>query len=223
MARKTKEDTEHTHAALLDAAEQVFFERGVSQTTLNDIATAAGMTRGAIYWHFKDKTALLQALFDRAMLPMEALLTELSVNMETDPLGTMRQIMVKALSTMAQSERQQKVNTILLHRCENTGDAASAIALEQQYREECFGQVGQILAAAVDQGQLPVDTDTGAAAHTLHAFMVGTIHEWLQDTQRYCLLVQAPAMVDMLIAGLRACPPRRVGPALPAAPVSLQA
>jgi TetR/AcrR family acrAB operon transcriptional repressor len=210
MARKTKEDAEHTHTALLDAAEQVFYDRGVSQTTLNDIATAAGMTRGAIYWHFKDKTALLQALFDRAMLPMEALLTELSGNLEADPLGTMRQIMVKALTTLAQSERQQKVNTILLHRCENTGDAAKAIAMEQQHREECFCHVVEILAKAVQQGQLPLDTDISVAAHTLHAFMVGTIHEWLQDTQRYCLLTQAPAMVDMLLAGLRACPPRTV-------------
>jgi TetR/AcrR family acrAB operon transcriptional repressor len=210
MARKTKEDAEHTHTALLDAAEQVFYDRGVSQTTLNDIATAAGMTRGAIYWHFKDKTALLQALFDRAMLPMEALLTELSVNMDTDPLGTLRQIMVKALTSLAQSERQQKVNTILLHRCENTGDAAKAMALEQQYREECFCQVGEILTKAVQQGQLPTETDVNVASHTLHAFMVGTIHEWLQDTQRYCLLTLASDMVDMVIAGLRACPPRRV-------------
>ena len=208
MARKTKEDAEHTHTALLDAAEQVFYEHGVAQTTLNDIAIAAGMTRGAIYWHFKDKTALLQALFDRAMLPMEALLTELSSNLVADPLGTMRQIMVKALTTLAQSERQQKVNTILLHRCENTGDAAGAISREQQHREECFCQVGEILGTAVQQGQLPADTDINAAAQTLHAFMVGTIHEWLQDTQRYCLLKQAPGMVDMIMAGLKACPPR---------------
>jgi TetR/AcrR family acrAB operon transcriptional repressor len=36
------------------------------------------MTRGAIYWHFKDKNALFQAMCDRAFLPMEALLNEIS-------------------------------------------------------------------------------------------------------------------------------------------------
>ena len=48
MARKNKEDTEHTYALLLDAAESVFTQKGVAATTLNDIAVAAGMTRGAI-------------------------------------------------------------------------------------------------------------------------------------------------------------------------------
>ena len=62
MVRKTKEDTEQTYTALLDAAERVFKDKGVAAATLNDIAGAAGMTRGAIYWHFKDKEELFDAL-----------------------------------------------------------------------------------------------------------------------------------------------------------------
>ena len=48
MARRTKEDALATRTALLDAAERVFLQRGVSRTSLADIAQAAGVTRGAL-------------------------------------------------------------------------------------------------------------------------------------------------------------------------------
>ena len=122
MARKTKEDAERTYVALLDAAEQLFFDKGVARTTLADIAAAAGMTRGAIYWHFKDKSAVLQALFEQAMLPMEAMLAELDICSEVDPLGALRQINIQSLVTLAQSPKQQRVFSIMFHKCENLGE-----------------------------------------------------------------------------------------------------
>lgn len=60
MARKTKQQAEETRQEILDAAIKTFSERGVSATSLADIAKAAGVTRGAIYWHFKNKVDLFQ-------------------------------------------------------------------------------------------------------------------------------------------------------------------
>jgi len=65
MARKTKEDVEKTYHALLDAATMLFNENGVSNTTLNDIAETAGMTRGAVYWHFRNKDTVIMELWER--------------------------------------------------------------------------------------------------------------------------------------------------------------
>ncbi|MBV5333220.1 TetR family transcriptional regulator, partial [bacterium] len=65
MARKTKEEAQETRKAILDAAETVFQERGVSRTSLAEIATAAGVTRGAIYWHFANKAELFDAMIQR--------------------------------------------------------------------------------------------------------------------------------------------------------------
>lgn len=59
MARRTKEDAEKTREALLDAAERVFLRRGVSTSTLNEIAKEAGLTRGALYWHFEDRKSVV--------------------------------------------------------------------------------------------------------------------------------------------------------------------
>src|SRR5882757_7288734 len=65
MARRTKAEAEETRQKILDAAERLFFIDGVSRTSLEHIATAAGVTRGAIYWHFKNKLELFEALHER--------------------------------------------------------------------------------------------------------------------------------------------------------------
>jgi hypothetical protein len=64
MARKTKEEADKTRHLLLDAAEHLFWEQGVSKTTLASIAEYAGLTRGAIYWHFDNKADLFNAMCD---------------------------------------------------------------------------------------------------------------------------------------------------------------
>jgi AcrR family transcriptional regulator len=61
-----------TRERLLDAAQALFREHGVTRTSLAEVATAAGMTRGAVYWHFKDKADLFRAMCDRATLPLDA-------------------------------------------------------------------------------------------------------------------------------------------------------
>ncbi|MES2047995.1 MAG: TetR family transcriptional regulator [Pseudomonadota bacterium] len=206
MARKTKEEAQETYVALLDAAEQVFSEKGVTRTTLNDVAIAAGMTRGAIYWHFKDKTALFQAMCDRAFLPMDALLHEIISAPGKDPLVALRQMTVHFFKQVASDQRQRKVFDIIFHRCEKTEDMVF-FALEQEKRAECLSQMKSILCYAVSQGKLPADTDTAIAIHAIHSYLIGVIHEWLIDTKAYDLEIQAEAMIDMFLAGLISCPP----------------
>ncbi|PHN17183.1 TetR family transcriptional regulator [Pseudomonas sp. ICMP 561] len=69
MARKPKEITDQAYTLLPDAAEVVFSRKGYSETTIHDVAQYAGVTRGAVYWHFQDKYALLQAVLGRTQLP----------------------------------------------------------------------------------------------------------------------------------------------------------
>src|SRR3954468_16837544 len=71
MVRRTKEEAQATRRHILDTAELVFEQRGVSGTSLNEIAKAAGLTRGAIYWHFQNKADLFNAMMERATLPLE--------------------------------------------------------------------------------------------------------------------------------------------------------
>ncbi|MFZ6767822.1 TetR family transcriptional regulator [Undibacterium sp. Di26W] len=206
MARKTKEEAQETYNTLIDAAEKVFAEKGVTSTTLNDVALAAGMTRGAIYWHFKDKNALFQAMCDRAFLPMEALLNEIASAPHQDPLAGIKQLNLHFLQLVTSNERQQKVFNIIFHRCEKNSELIFFSA-ENEKRIECLAKIQVLMQKAVDQGTLHADTDTWIAMQALHAYVMGIVNEWLYDTAAYCLMQHGEDMLDIFMAGLVARPP----------------
>ena len=87
MARRTKEEAAITREQLLDAAEHVFRERGVAGSSLAEVAAAAGVTRGAVYWHFRDKADLCAAMCERATLPLETMLERRRCGAHADPLA----------------------------------------------------------------------------------------------------------------------------------------
>lgn len=71
MARKTKEESQKTRDGILDAAERVFLEKGVGNTAMADLADAAGVSRGAVYGHYKNKIEVCLAMCDRAFARIE--------------------------------------------------------------------------------------------------------------------------------------------------------
>jgi TetR/AcrR family acrAB operon transcriptional repressor len=77
MARRTKAEAAATREALIDAAEEMFMAHGVARTTLEQIARHAGMTRGAVYWHFKNKADLFRAMLERVRMPFDELVQEI--------------------------------------------------------------------------------------------------------------------------------------------------
>ena len=114
MARRTKEDAEATRNALLDAAERVFYDKGVSRASLDDIAREAGATRGAIYWHFKDKVDLFAAMLERVTLPLEQSRREDGVGLGVDPVLQLRTMLHDALHAVVHDERAWRVFEIAL-------------------------------------------------------------------------------------------------------------
>jgi AcrR family transcriptional regulator len=64
-----------TRTKLLDAAAKVFSERGFAASSVDDVAAAAGMSKGAVYWNFESKDDLIEALIeDRVIAPLRALI-----------------------------------------------------------------------------------------------------------------------------------------------------
>ena len=198
-----------TRELLLDAAEREFSQRGATRTSLAEVASAAGVTRGAVYWHFRDKSDLFAAMCARAKLPMETTLERAATTPQTDPLGTLLMLMTTALTNLASDRRAQAVFEVLFHKCELTGELAPLAQRRQRERSLCLNYVERVLQQAVEAGQLPADTDTALATHALHAYMGGLMRDWVADKHAYDLATVAPMLAAMAIAGLRADPPRR--------------
>jgi len=84
MVRRTRAEMEETRAALLATARNVFREHGYAETSMDDLTAQAGLTRGALYYHFGDKKGLLAAVVDQIDDEMDQRLQTISDNAE-DP------------------------------------------------------------------------------------------------------------------------------------------
>ncbi|WP_070887663.1 TetR family transcriptional regulator [Pseudomonas sp. D1-3] len=199
MARRTKEEAEETRAQILDAAERVFYANGVSGTSLADIASAAGVTRGAIYWHFQNKVDVFQAMLDRRLLPQEELARACESEDEPDPLGNMRQLLVQLLLRMHADSECRRVGEILQYKCEYSSELGGLRQQMQVFQQECDQRIARTLRNAVNRGQLPADLDCQRAAICLHAYMDGLQAHWLLNPAAYDLQAHAHAMVDALL------------------------
>jgi TetR/AcrR family transcriptional regulator, acrAB operon repressor len=215
MARKTKLEAQVTRERLLDAAETVFRQRGVTRTSLAEVAGAAGVTRGAVYWHFKDKAALFHAMCDRATLPLDALFERAGETASAEPLQTLRELCVGALQRLAVDARTQIVFDVIFHKTEMVDELADIARSNETERCRCLSQIEDIIRRCAETGNLPPDTDPVLAAHGLNALMVVIMHQWVLDQTSYDLAAAAPALVDTYLAGLAARPPRRAPRTMP--------
>lgn len=82
--KRTKAEAEQTRDAIIAAAITVFLERGFSRATFDEIARTAGVTRGAVYWHFNSKLEIFDALERRADLPNEVFANRLRARLASD-------------------------------------------------------------------------------------------------------------------------------------------
>ena len=123
MVRRTKEEALETRSRILDAAERVFHEKGVAHAGLEDIASAAKVTRGAIYWHFRDKAELFDAMMQRVVLPAEEMLERAGAGSAEGPLELLRRATLEVLLRTARDPRMQRVFEIAYQKCEYVGDA----------------------------------------------------------------------------------------------------
>src|SRR5690554_3278114 len=87
--RRTKEEAENTRTAILVAAEMLFLKKGVSHTSLEHIAREAGVTRGAVYWHFQNKAHLFHEMLNQVRLPAEQITEHISQCDPSDPIAVL--------------------------------------------------------------------------------------------------------------------------------------
>ncbi|BAU72964.1 Transcription repressor of multidrug efflux pump acrAB operon, TetR (AcrR) family [Metapseudomonas furukawaii] len=194
---------------ILDATERVFHEKGVSRASLAEIATAAGVSRGAIYWHFENKTDLFQAMLERIRLPLEELARASEREDEPDPLGRMHQLLVRLLKRVELDPQSRRIHEILRYKVEYTEELGDLHRRMREQSIECDQRIAKALSNAVSRGQLPAGLDCRLAAVSVHAYMEGIQTNWLLAPDGYSLADEAEILVDSLMDMLRLSPALR--------------
>ncbi|HEX5792409.1 MAG TPA: TetR family transcriptional regulator [Rheinheimera sp.] len=203
MARRTKAEAESTRAAILDAAEVLFFQHGVSRTTLEKIALAANVTRGAIYWHFQNKADLFNAMLERVRLPFQTLLTEVDNNPAANPFTQIRSLMTNGLQLIASSEQHHRVLTIVFHRCEYIDELNPAVTKQDELDAQTVAVLQRAFERAEQSGLLRDGVSPRLAATALHMYIGGIISNFLLKPQQCDLHKHAGALVDVMLQGLK--------------------
>jgi len=204
VARRTRKEALETRGRILDAAERVFSRRGVSRTSLDDVARAAGVTRGAIYWHFKDKADLFGAMLARVALPMEEMLQRTSEAAGDDPLAHVRGRSVAVLRKVTGDARARRVFDVVAHKCEYVDEMAAVRRRINGMRANCLAQLESGFRHAIRRGLLPASVEPRAAAVGLHALVDGLITNWLVDPKYFADARAAERIVDRYLEGLGA-------------------
>lgn len=202
MARRTKAEAAATREALLDAAEEVFYSHGVARTSLEQIARHAGMTRGAVYWHFRNKADLFHALLERVRMPFQELVDEIEDAALVDsPLDAIRLACLNGLSRLEQP-RYRRVHAILIHRCEFFSDI-DPIAMQNEMSDECRESLIERFTQAFERGLLREDVSPRVAAELLQAILGGLFHEWLRTPERFSIRERGEVLINNLLLMVR--------------------
>lgn len=204
--RKTKAEALQTREALLSAALDVFYQRGVSRASLQEIAVAAGVTRGALYWHFKNKEDLFDALFQQ-------IFSELSNQLDADIAGRSPDIWrdfalaaEQAFVRLAGNEAHQKFCYIIHLNCEHTENNHTITQLLLQYQQLWRTRLRAVFSLCLHQQKLPPDTDIALAALYFQSLMMGLTDLWLSNPKEFDITAVAPRFIATTLAALQHSP-----------------
>ena len=174
--RRTKEDAAETARQILEAAQKLFLDSGYDNVSLDEIAAAAGVTRGAIHWHFKNKQGLLLALRHQAIGPFE----ELAENMAACPgkasLSRFNSVVFEVLCRLQKDPRQQGLSRCMLRLdialAENNPDCGKT------FRQELHAIFARIFRSVERDCGLPPPWNADSAASALYAAVDGIFVSW---------------------------------------------
>ncbi|EOI5730394.1 acrEF/envCD operon transcriptional regulator [Cronobacter malonaticus] len=198
MARRTKQEALKTRQQLIEAAIFTFAERGVAHTTLTDIAQAAQVTRGAVYWHFTSKAELFNEIWQQQLPVRDIIRPNIPEDAWRDPLRLLRETFIAGLQYIARSPRQRALLQILYRKCEFDEEMMP----ESEIRERIgFSRryVGELLRQGIADKQIAGSLDVDIMLTILHGCLSGILKNWLFEPNACDLFRQAPALVDNIL------------------------
>ena len=178
MHRK-KEQGLATRQKILEAAEDIFFEKGAALTTLEQIADRANVTRGAIYGHFKNKRMLLEHIIDSAVLPLLDIFRE---TISRDPIPSFEQLQkahVQVITDIINSAELKKRLSIAFVKCEYTEEFAYLIEQSIHYHDE-VRNIYKVFFSRMEKSGIKLAKNPEIMADALMLYVTGMLTEYFK-------------------------------------------
>ena len=202
--RRTRRESERTRRGILAAARKVFARQGVTRTTFEEIAAAAGVTRGAIYWHFADKTELFFAMREQVAVPMIDQIDLALLRADgSDPLCGVERFLRDILEALEGDAAARQTFQIMGFKCEYVGEFERELALQRLRCSELIFKLTQAYGRAQRAGRLRVGLRPAMAALETCSFLMGLTRLWLLDAKRSLVRRAARRLISAHVAGHR--------------------
>lgn len=199
MVRRTKEETEQTRINLLNAALDIFSTKGFVRSTLAEIAKAAGVTRGAIYWHFKDKAHLL--------LELSSYIDESAGVVREDfmnqPFTSLNDITDKICGWLQNLEDNAQFRTyyeFINFKIEYHEELDGILAKERANKRRVLDRFMTDYTHLKEQGLIRQQVEPRQAALSTMAFIHGLVDLWLFDHDILSIPKDARPMIENFLA-----------------------
>ncbi|MBN3856385.1 TetR family transcriptional regulator [Paraburkholderia sp. Ac-20340] len=189
--RRTREQSLALRKTLLDCAEQIFARKGFAQTTLDEIAAKAGVTRGAIYVHFKSKAEVFEALFERpdlTLAPFDLGLRPATIR----PMAWLAQELRSKLKRMLGNRSARRLYGIALADAESVRRNAALAKRMEAAVAIAELKIADVLGDAARCGEIDMSLDMPASARFIYAALTGFFCRQLAGGQ--------PGADDLLVA-----------------------
>lgn len=140
MRRRIVKEPEERKNEILNAAELLFAAKGFESATVNDILAAVSIAKGTLYYYFKSKEDVLDALIDRRIQEGINKANEISAS----PLSPEQKLLAIIMAQKARNETQKDFNSVL-HETDNA-------KMHQKALTQCVIRLSPCLARVVEEG-----------------------------------------------------------------------
>ena len=200
MARKTKAEAEQTRRQIIDAARCVFHECGVSRTTMEKVAHVAGVSRGAVYWHFENKAALFFAMRDESTRALDEVRATLNSPDIPDPLDALERSLQGFIGIVENDSQVRQTFEIMSLRCEYVDEFAGVLEEVNKPCLDFLARLKTVYAKAAELGTLRPGLDPEMLAYDTLSFTTGLFNNWLASSNGDDLRLRTHAMIRSHIA-----------------------
>ena len=191
-----------TRAVLLKTALSVFSAKGYAAATLDDVAKAAKVTRGAIYWHFKSKADLYNTLIQESSA-RGAVIVQQAIAEGGTLIDILRRIFVRICTVIEENKEMRAVMELTLFKTGVDPDLQTGRKKQIEEGNALLQGITEAMRQGIAQGMLRKDLDPADMARAFIAFENGAIQLWLLSPKSFSLKRSAESFADVLVAGLQ--------------------
>jgi len=183
----------------MDVAIDCFARHGYQATSIDRIAKAAGLTKGALYYHFKDKEELLFAAVKKRVGQFERRVVTDTAN--DDAPAALRHLARICFEHATKSNHRRLIVTLMIEALD-THPRLAAEFHDMMHRFRDF--LGGIITAGRQRGQFRRDVDAAVAAEVFTGAIMGAEIQYYQDPQHFTLSATLDAFVEQFLEWLTA-------------------